>query len=93
MSIQDLPGYSWATENGWVLHFYSGNRRSANYMNEAGVGLKMEKNQATLVVTDGLVISTLGPFSFPHKNFDRFVEYISRHLPEEKTVSISGEIP
>ena len=73
--MEENFGETFAKENGYVLHSYSGTRNNmgrANYMKGELCLTVLPNGEAELTQILGLVQCKIGPFSIPNKNFKMF---------------------
>jgi len=83
--MNDLPGYDKATELGYTLHHYSGDRKQASYLKD-GVTLTVRRTPTSVYGYDelkaelwavlGLVELRVSDFQFPHPRFEMLEKQI-----------------
>lgn len=73
--MEESIGETFAKENGYALHSYSGTRNNmskANYMKDDLCLTVLTNGEGELTKILGMVQCKIGPFSIPNKNFRMF---------------------
>lgn len=83
-TTENLPGYKEAPILGYTLLHHSGDYRSATYVNKTGIWLTLHYNKENRVIGDlsfsprgTLAMVKIDDFSFPHKMFGRWQQYLT----------------